>query len=102
MAKKFDGKDINAALEVIGNTRKPHIEATETEKTERKASMKTQGKKGCYACRINMAFTPDNHDYIRTMAKVNGQSTSEFVNAILDDIRGNDTKYKKFKKLLNE
>lgn len=39
---------------------------------------RTQGRKGCKAVRINMAFTPATHLYIKTMARVRGQTISEF------------------------
>lgn len=43
----------------------------------------TQGKKGMYAPRINLAFTPSIYEYIKTMAAVKGQSMTEFVNEVL-------------------
>lgn len=39
---------------------------------------RTQGRKGCKAVRINMAFAPDVHDYIRCMARVRGESITAF------------------------
>ena len=44
---------------------------------------RTQGRAGCKAQRINMAFSPEVHDFIRTMAKVRGESVTAFVNSIL-------------------
>lgn len=44
---------------------------------------KTSGRKGVKMKRINMAFTPANYDYIRTVSKLRGESMSEFVNAII-------------------
>ena len=43
---------------------------------------KTQGRKGVKAVRINMAFAPDIHDYIKTMARVRGESVTEFTNHV--------------------
>ena len=43
---------------------------------------KTQGRKGVKAIRINMAFTPEVHDYIRIMARVRGESVTEFTNYV--------------------
>lgn len=43
---------------------------------------KTQGRKGVKAIRINMAFTPEVHDYIKTMARVRGESVTEFTNYV--------------------
>ena len=42
----------------------------------------TQGRKGCKAVRINMAFTPDIHEYIKTMARVRGESVTDFTNYV--------------------
>lgn len=39
---------------------------------------RTQGRKGVKATRINMAFTPEVHKYIKTMAKVRGESVTAF------------------------
>ena len=33
--------------------------------------------------RINMAFTPELHDYITVMAQVTGQTMTQFVNQVL-------------------
>ena len=43
---------------------------------------KTQGRKGVKAVRINMAFSPEVHDYIKTMARVRGESVTEFTNYV--------------------
>ena len=44
---------------------------------------RTQGRAGCKAHRINMAFTPEVYNFITTMAKVRGESVTAFVNGIL-------------------
>lgn len=61
--------------------------ASPAEMEERKAALKTQGKKGCKAVRINMAFTPDNHDFIKTMSKLTGQNMTEFTNFVIERYR---------------
>lgn len=43
---------------------------------------RTKGRKGCKALRINMAFSPEVHDYIRTMARVRGETITQFTNYI--------------------
>ena len=58
-------------------------EALEEEQEERKAELRTQGRKGCKAVRINMAFTPGNHEFIRVMAKASGKSMTEFTNLVV-------------------
>ena len=44
----------------------------------------TQGKKGHKAPRINMAFSPENHEWIKRRSRQIGISATEFVNSILD------------------
>lgn len=43
---------------------------------------KTKGRKGVKMIRVNMAFTPTVHDYIRTMAKARGQTITQFTNHV--------------------
>lgn len=52
-------------------------------------SMKTAGRKGVKLPRINLAFTPENYEFIRIMAQVRGQSLTEFVNDMLKETRQN-------------
>ena len=47
-----------------------------------RAQGKTQGRAGVRALRINMAFSPDVHEYIRTMARVRGQTVTQFTEAV--------------------
>lgn len=57
--------------------------ATQQEAAERAAALRTQGRKGCKAIRINMAFTPDNHEFIKIMAKATGRTMTEFTNDVI-------------------
>lgn len=61
--------------------------ATEEEAEARKALMQTRGRKGVHLPRINMAFTPENHEYIKTMAFITGQTMTEFLNDIITEYR---------------
>lgn len=64
--------------------RKP-VEAYSPERAaEMAAQGKTQGRKGCKAHRINMAFDPEIYDYIRTMARVRGESITVFSNRVFE------------------
>ena len=63
------------------------IEATEAEKLERARTMKTQGKKGCKAQRVNMAFSADNYDFIQVVSKLKGFNLTQFVNFVMDKYR---------------
>lgn len=56
---------------------------TEAERQEYLQAGKTQGRPGIKAARINLAFYPDQYEYIKTMAAVRGQSITEFVNHII-------------------
>lgn len=47
----------------------------------------TQGKKGHKAPRINMAFSPENHAWIKERSKQLGVSATELVNAIIENER---------------
>lgn len=71
-----------------GASRKGQLtEASPQEVLERQRKLKTQGRKGAKAIRINMAFTPENHEYIKVMAKITGQSMTEFCNYMLAEYR---------------
>lgn len=43
---------------------------------------RTRGRKGIKMLRINMAFTPEIHDYIRTMAQARGQTVTQFTESV--------------------
>lgn len=47
----------------------------------------TQGKKGQKLPRINMAFTTENHTYIKRRSRQEGMSITEYVNRLIDDDR---------------
>ena len=57
------------------------------EAEERAEQLKTQGRKGCKAIRINMAFTPSNHQFIKVMATATGRSMTEFTNDVITAYR---------------
>lgn len=57
--------------------------ATASEQSARMEQLKTQGRKGCKALRINMAFTPENHKYLKRHARKNGMTITEFCNQII-------------------
>lgn len=43
----------------------------------------TSGRKGVHLPRINMAFLPENYEYVKTMAKGTGRSMTQVVNDII-------------------
>ena len=61
--------------------------ASPQEQAERAQNLKTQGRKGCKATRINMAFSPQNHEFIKVMAKASGRTMTEMCNDILTAYR---------------
>lgn len=67
--------------------KRPQKEAPEEEIASRKASMRTQGKKGCKQARITMAFTPDNYQFIKVMSKIRGETMTEFTNFCVEEFR---------------
>lgn len=78
-------------------------EATQQEAAERAAALKTQGRKGCKAIRINMAFTPDNHEFIKVMARITGKTMTEFANLCIEKYREEYPElYKKSKKIIKK
>ena len=57
--------------------------ASPQEIKERRENLATQGRKGAKAIRINMAFTPSNHAFVKTMSKATGRTMTEFTNLVL-------------------
>jgi len=98
MAKDFTG--INAgkvkttiaeATQETQETRKERKTYTAQEAAEFLQDMKTTGRKGVKLPRINLAFSPDVYDYIKTMSKAAGLSYTEFVNIVLQEHKENHT-----------
>ena len=59
-------------------------EYTDEEIREYREAGKTRGRKNVKAIRINMAFSPTVHEYITIMARVRGQSITEFTNDVFE------------------
>lgn len=63
-----------------------------------RAAGKTQGRKGAKAIRFNMAFTPDIYAYITTMARVRGETVTQFTNYVFSQsMKDNAELYEKAK-----
>jgi len=92
MAKAKDFTKINTGR-VAGNiaqatSRKgQQAPVTEAEAEVRAEDLRTQGRKGCKATRINMAFTPSNYDFLKIMASVTGKTMTEFANLAIEAYR---------------
>lgn len=109
MAKKFninaEGAGALMASMERQTTGKSYTQkaATPEEKAEREAEGRTQGRKGCKAPRINIAFTSDNWEFLRVMAKLKGQNMTQFCNEIIKQYREEHGEtYEKAKKLAEE
>lgn len=62
---------------------KDRKEYTPEEAEEFVNSFKTSGRKGLKLPRINVAFTPENYEYVRTMARVRGENYTTFINWLI-------------------
>lgn len=92
MASKKDFAGMNTgrvygAIEQATSRKGQQGSASPQEAAERAAQLKTQGRKGCKAIRINMAFTPENHEFIKVMATISGKTMTEFANLIVERYR---------------
>lgn len=65
--------------------RKERITYNPQEANEFLQERRTAGRKGIHLPRINVAFSPDVYDYVRTMSKAAGMTYTEFINKILID-----------------
>ena len=88
MASKKDFSGMNTgrvygAIEQATSQKGQQGTASPQEQAERAAELRTQGRKGCKATRINMAFTPENHEFIKVMAKASGKTMTEFTNLVI-------------------
>ena len=92
MASKKDFAGMNTgrvygAIEQATSNKGQQGTASPQEAAERAANLKTQGRKGCKATRINMAFTPENHEFIKVMARLTGKTMTEFTNLVIERYR---------------
>lgn len=92
MAGKKDFAGMNTgrvygAIEQATSNKGQQGTASPQEAEERKEALQTQGRKGVKAIRINMAFTPSNHEFIKVMAKATGRTMTEFTNVVIEAYR---------------
>ena len=92
MASKKDFAGVNTgrvygAIEQATSNRGQQGTVSPQEAAERAAELRTQGRKGCKATRINMAFTPENHEFIKVMARLTGKTMTEFANLVVERYR---------------
>lgn len=77
------GGNVESAIAQATSTRGQQGTASPQEQAERASELRTQGRKGCKAIRINMAFSPENHEFITVMAKASGRSMTVFTNQVI-------------------
>lgn len=65
-------------------TRKERKTYTAAEEQEFLENRQTSGHKGVKLPRINMAFSPELYDYIRTVSMARGQTMTDFLNHIVE------------------
>ena len=61
--------------------------ASAEEAAERAATGRTQGRKGCKAERVNIAFRTDNHSFLKYGARAYGMNMTEFMNTVMEKYR---------------
>ena len=88
MAGKKDFAGMNTgrvygAIEQATSRKGQQGTASPQERAERASELRTQGRKGCKAIRINMASTPENHEFIKVMSKATGRTMTEFANDVI-------------------
>lgn len=62
-------------------------EVQEVHEVSSAAMPRTQGKKGRKLPRINMAFTPENYEFLRMYPRMNGLTMTEYVNSLIEKDR---------------
>lgn len=60
---------------------------TAEEAREAAEHLRTNGMKGVKLPRINLAFTPSNYEFIQTLARVRGETMTDFVNYLIAEAR---------------
>lgn len=92
MAGKKDFAGVNTGrvyktIEQATSRKGQQGKASPQEAAERAEQLKTQGRKGCKATRINMAFSPSNHEFIKIMARISGMTMTEYCNLVVTKYR---------------
>ena len=69
--------------ETVTEARKTRKGYTQAEKEEFLENLQTAGRKGCKLPRINLAFSPQVYDYVRTRARAQGITITQFCNTVM-------------------
>lgn len=103
MGKQF--KDAAAAARPVYGSLIGSAPSTQEEQEVHSAqnTPSTQGRKGEKLPRINMAFPPQNLEYLRIMAGIRGVSITKYVNSLIErDREQNGEIFEAAKKLIND
>ena len=80
-----DVQEVQDTQEKKGKQRKPRKRYTAEEAQKiLESGRNAKGLGGVKMPRMNMAFTPQNYDFIATLATARGQNYTEFVNHMVD------------------
>lgn len=74
-------------LERTSGKRKQQSTATLKEQAERKDTMRTQGRKGCKAARLNISINPKNKEFLNFLSRATGKPITHLINEIVDEYR---------------
>lgn len=77
------GSQVKKTIDSATGRRGRQTTATPEEQAERMANLSTQGRKGCKSVRLNLAMTPENHQFIMVLSKVTGRTQAKMVNGII-------------------
>lgn len=73
----------------------PFYQAVEAEVTQEAQgtydARNTQGKAGKKADRMNMAFSPENYEFLRVMAGIHKMTITKYVNHVIEEERKRNT-----------
>lgn len=77
-------KSFGAASGFFSTEKESKPQANEPERQPGMTLESTQGRKGQKLPRINMAFTPENHEYIKRVSRQNGMSVTQYINELIE------------------
>lgn len=83
-------KDKDKHKEVMFSTTQKVQQVQEEQKVQQVQYGTTQGKKGQKMPRINLAFSTENHDFLRMESRKQGMSITAFINHIVEQYRQQD------------
>jgi YesN/AraC family two-component response regulator len=119
MAAKKDFTNINTdrvynkIAEATEETETHEMHETQGKQKERKTyskeeaeeflqGRKTSGRKGLKLPRINLAFSPEVYDFVKTMSRVTGETMTEYINKVMQQhMEANQDVYKEAIKFRN-